>query len=97
MEYDCVQKQGGAEHGQYCRPPLVDQMRCGEESGVLIGVVGEGEGGHGIGLCPRERWRRRGRVKRNSGRSDIRLLSSKITCGNIFLLLISFSKFILDS
>ena len=40
-----------------------------------------GVGGHGIGLRPRDRWRRRGRVKRTSGRSDIRLLSSKITCG----------------
>ena len=47
--WNCDQDKGCKEQGR-CRPPLVDQMRCGEESGVLIGVVGEGEGGHGIGL-----------------------------------------------
>ena len=60
------------------------EHHLGVASGVSVAVgVGEGvgEGGHGIGLWPRDRWRRTGRVKRTSGKSDIRLLSNKITCG----------------
>ena len=52
----------------------------GEGVGAGVGVgEGVGEGGQGRGLWPRERWRSAGRVKSTSGRSDIRLLSIKIT------------------
>ena len=50
----------------------------GGRPGVGVGE-GVGEGGQGRGLWPRERWRSAGRVKSTSGRSDIRLLSIKIT------------------
>ena len=50
----------------------------GEEPGLHVGVE-VSDGGQRMGFCPRERWRRTGRVRRTSGKSEIRLLSSKIT------------------
>ena len=50
----------------------------GEEPGLHVGVEVR-DGGQRMGFCPRERWRRTGRVRRTSGKSEIRLLSSKIT------------------